>query len=959
MNRSNDGAFSSPRLGHLRVDDLREPLAIEPGRPRFGWHVLDPGGLGVRVSAHWIVVEEDRPAGADTGPTTDTGWIDGPGGVAERVPGFTAAEGRDYAWTVRVRLEDGPELEAQGRFGVGVTSASGGWSAPWLEPAQSPVVVEGPTGVGPELFAPREDTPPGERLHPPRYLRHRFTLRERPVRARLRVTSQGVQQPFLNGAPVGDEVLAPGYASYHHALPATTHDVGAALEAGDNVLGLVLGDGWWAGRISILGRSAQYGDRLRASWQLEVVYADGSSQTIVPGESVRSSRGPIDYSDLFIGERHDARAAIDGWAAAGFDDSDWEAVRVVDVPTPIVPFVGEPVRRVLELPVREVTHSPDGAAVVDIGQVVAGRMRLRVTGPAGTVVRLEHAEVVDRDGGFLRNIIGVNKDQVDEYVLRGDPDGETWEPLFTFHGFRYVRVVGWPGHLDPGDLVAVVLSSDLEQTGDFSGSDPRLDAIVANTRWSQRANFLAVPTDCPQRERAGWTGDLQIFAPTAATLMGVSAFLRRWFADLRAEQARRGGMVPIIVPMPPAMAPGVDDPATATDTPAPEPAPAPDAGGPALAGALTLIDGAAGWGDVVTMTPMALFERYADPGVLGDNLQAMRDWVDWQTREATRLLPGRVRAADLTPEERERHRILWNGALNFGDWLAPSTLAGDDDFLAMMRAPLTTHEIVGPCFQAHSLDLLARAEELAGDPGAAPDLRRRAADVRAAFTAEYVDDSGRLTTELQGTYVLALAFDMVPADLRPRLVERLVELVHAADDHLDTGFLSVPYLLDVLWDAGHADLARRLLRQDTIPSWLYEVDMGATTIWESWNAVHPDGSVDLVSMNHYAFGCVVDAMVRRLAGIDLVEPGYRVSRIAPDLDGFLDHCAAHVGTPYGRLAVSWERRGDSAVVRLEVPTSTVARLELPDGWSAQDDRRDVGPGRHEIEARRHEAGAPR
>nr|WP_277626208.1 alpha-L-rhamnosidase [Arsenicicoccus piscis] len=727
-------------------------------------------------------------------------------------------------------------------------------------------------------------------------------------------------------------------------MPSVTHDVTDLLREGDNALGIVLADGWWAGRISILGRSAQYGDLLRASWRLEVDLADGTSEVIVPDESVVSDRGPIDYSDLFIGERHDARRAVPGWSSPGFDAGGWQPGRLVDVEIPVVPHVGEPVRPLLELPVHEIRQTPAGETVVDFGQVIAGRVRLTARGPAGTTIRLEHAEVVDGAGNFLRNIIGVDKDQVDEFVLAGDEAGETWEPEFTFHGFRYVKVIGWPGELLSEDLTAVVLGSDLEQTGDLTCSDPRLNQLVQNTRWSQRANFLAVPTDCPQCERAGWTGDLQIFTPTAATLMGVAAFLRRWFADVRAEQAARDGMVPIIVPMPPAM-----------DLGATPPSPSSVGADPhdivALSAGLSAIDGAAGWGDVITMTPWELYRRYGDVSFLQDNVAAMRSWVDWQTREAARLLTGRLRDTDLDAEARARHAVLWNGALNFGDWLAPSTLAdAEHEFLAMMTAPLTTHEIVGPCFQARSLDVLADTEEVLGDGAAAAALRQRAQTVRDAFSAEYLTEQGRLTTELQGTYVLALAFDMVTSERRAGLVDRLVELIHQSGDHLDTGFPSVPYLLDVLWDNDHADLAWTLLLQDAIPSWLYEVRMGATMIWESWNAVHPDGTVDAVSMNHYAFGCVVDTMMRRIAVIGCVEPGFRVSRVAPDLSGRLDRCAAHVLTPYGRLAVDWRRDEDgrTASVVVDVPTSTTARLELPTDWRLEPDSAELGAGRHEL-----------
>jgi alpha-L-rhamnosidase len=910
-------------LSHLRADHLERPLALRRRTPRLTWRI---DGEGAAAQAAWRVVL--------SGPSHhDTGWVDATTPAADlaglpRLPGFdgfdgfTGEPGAEYRWDLSVRLADGTVLEASSTFGIGV----GDIAPNWVEPEQEPVLEEGPTTFGPEVFGAVASTiPPGDRLHPPRLLRHEFDLAAAPVRARLRITSQGVHQPSLNGQPVGDGLLAPGYESYQHAISVMTHDVTPQLTAGTNVLGVVLGDGWFAGRISILGRSAQYGRMLRATWRLEVEYADGSTSVILPDESVRGSRGPIDWSDIFIGERHDARAEVPGWDAPGFDASEWTACALVPVDVPLVPFIGEPIRRVRELPVTRILTTPAGETVLDFGQVMAGRVRMTVRGERGTVVRLEHAEVIDAEGEFLDNILGVNKDQADEYVLSGDPEAETWEPLFTFHGFRYVRLIGYPGEPRPEDFTAVVIANDLESTASFTSSDARLDKLVENTVWSQRSNFLAVPTDCPQRERAGWTGDLQIFAPTAATLMGVASFLERWLDNVRIDQRAHGGAVPIIVPMPPAM----------------------DAAPPD--GGLLDIRDAAGWSDAITIAPWELYRAYGDDRFLRDNLEAMSAWVEHQTRDAAIANPARLADVDLSEEHAANQALLWNGRLNFGDWLAPSTLAGaHDEFGAIMIAPTLTAELTGPLFQIRSLDLLAASADVVGEPELAERARAHVADVRRAFAAEYIGEDGRIPPDMQGIYVLALAFDAVPDEFRRAVVARLVELVHEAGDHLDTGFVSVPFLLDVLWENGHADLARTLLHQDTAPSWLYEVDKGATTIWEAWHAVHEDGTVDRMSMNHYAFGCVVDVMMRRVAGIALVEPGYARSSIAPDLDGSLDRCAAHVDTPHGRLAVRWRRDGDSATIDVEVPVGTTAEVALPAGWTT--DATVLAAGRHVIGA---------
>lgn len=914
--------MSAMRLERLTVEHLTEPLGLATAAPRFSW-VLDPGAASdARQAAYELEVRRED----ETDPLWATGRVGGEQSVLVEYAGPELASATRYRW--RVRVWCGPETRAGEPTAWAVSHFEtsllhpADWVAGWVEPEQRPVTRDGATSFD-DIFSYHPPTASvAERLHPSPYLRQAFTLDERPVRARLYATAHGIYQAELNGVGVGDQVLAPGYQSYDQAVAFQTYDVTDALQAGPNVLGVVLADGWFAGRISITGASAQYGDRLRASWQLVVTGADGGQRLITSDGTVRSSTGPLRYADLFIGEAYDARAELTGWSRPDFDDRTWTPVLTPAVTATLVPFVGEPVRRVRELAAVEVITTPRGDTVVDFGQVIAGRVAMSVTGPAGTTVTLEHAEILDRDGNYFSNIMGPNKDQTDVYVLAGRPEGETWEPRFTFHGFRYVRVTGYPGVPEAASFTAVVIASDLPETGDFACADERLTRLHRNVVWSQRGNFLAIPTDCPQRERAGWTGDIQIFAPTAATNAGVAPFLTRWLENLRHDQ-EADGSVPMIVPMPPSMRDWIDESLDAFD--------------------IASIRSAAGWGDAVIIVPWVLYQRYGDRRVLEENLAAMVAWVEHQARSAAAKLPRRLRDVELDPEQRRRQALLWNGEVNFGDWLTPSTLAGGSLEETIMRAPELTSEVVGAMFHAYALRTLAEITGVLGQESVAAGYARRAVDVREAFVAEYLGADGRLPSDLQGVYVLALAFDLVPDDRRAELVDRLVHLVHDADDHLDTGFLSVPYLLDVLWDNGHPELARTLLRQDTVPSWLYEVDQGATTIWEAWEAVAPDGTVGPVSLNHYAFGCVDDWLYRRVAGLQATAPGYRTSVIAPDLGSGLDWVSAHHDTPYGRLAVDWRREPDgSFTVETRVPASTDAILVLPSGETA------LGPGQHTV-----------
>ncbi|WES63299.1 family 78 glycoside hydrolase catalytic domain [Microbacter sp. GSS18] len=898
--------MTTPRCADLRVEHLTRPIGVGVAHPRFTWTV------GQADAVHELEVAE-LDAGDDSGPV----WRhegSGAAGVPVVYAGPPLRSNTVYRWRVRSRHEGEPTPWAVSTFTTALLD-SVDWSASWVRPVQQPTLVERWSivdwirGGGPSA-------PPEERLRPVQLLRQPFRVAGGLVRARLYATAHGVYSAWVNGSRAGDEVLAPGFDSYEHRLSVQVYDVTAALGEGENVLALALADGWWAGRIGLTGSSAQFGDTTEAIWQLHLDYADGRSGLVTSGADVRSATGSWVYADLFVGEMVDRRAEPQGWRLVGFDDAAWTPVEAIgaDVGT-LVPFSGEPVRRVAELPAGSVRDTPEGA-VVDFGQVIAGRVRLRMRGTApGQRIVIEHTETLDGAGEWFDNIVGIDKDQSDVFVSAGGDD--EWEPEFTFHGFRYARVRGLTEPLAADDVIAVVISSDLEQTGAFASSDERLNRLHDNVVWSQRANFLSIPTDCPQRERAGWTGDAQVFAAAATNNAHVVPFLSRWLDNLRADQ-RADGAVAITSPYSPF-----------------------DAEAAASAEGIGSIVAAAGWSDAIAFVPWTLYERYGDERVLSENYDAALRWIRHQRSRARAELPAHLDAGELSPQRIAAQRLLFNTGMHFGDWLTPSTMEGRPLHEAIGMAPALTSELIAPMFQAQTLTLGARMATVLGRDEDASALAGEAEAVRQAFAAEYVDAEGRLPVELQGPYVIALAFGMIPEDRVAGAADELVRLVHARGDRLDTGFLSVPYLLDVLWDAGHRDLARTLLWQDQAPSWLYEVDQGATTIWESWDAIAPDGTVRPVSLNHYAFGCVDDWLYRRIAGIQPTAPGYRTARVAPDLESGLTHVSAHVGTPAGRLSVDWRLDGDRAVIAVTVPPGIDAVLEvdrtsisLPAGTSA-------------------------
>ncbi|MEV6302995.1 family 78 glycoside hydrolase catalytic domain [Actinoplanes sp. NPDC051861] len=835
----------------LRVEYLVEPIGLGVRKPRLSWG--SAGDVEIEV---WKA-DGTRVWRASTGEA----WIEYGG---ERLESDTA-----YRWRVGSQFSS---------FTTGLLDASD-WRAAWVRPVQEPAFVERWT-LTDWITGQRPELPVTSRLRPVQLLRQRFSVEGSVVRGRLYASAHGIYQAWVNGVEAGDQVLAPGFDSYQDRVSVQCYDVTSSLRGGANVLAFALADGWFAGRIGVTGSSAQFGDSVSAIWQLHLEYSDGSTGVVCSGGDVAGSVGGWVYADLFVGECYDSRAEPSGWKSHDFSDAGWAPVGLSGEGTAALrPFSGEPIRRLGEIPPRAVTGDAESGWVADFGQVVAGRVRISAVMAAGQTVTLEHTETLDGDGNWYTNIAGINKEQTDTYIASGLAEGESWEPAFTFHGFRYVRIKGVDS---PPDATAIVLGSDLAWTGEFRCDDARLNRLHENVVWSQKANFLSIPTDCPQRERAGWTGDILVFAPAATNNAQVVPFLRRWLDNVRADQLA-DGRVPIYSPYSPW-----------------------DAEAATLGTGIGAVVASAGWGDAIVHVPWALYERTADHRVLAENFDAMLAWIAYQR----------------TPEYSE--------SLHFGDWLTPSTIEGRPLHEAIGVAPALTGPLIAPMFRAQSLTLAARAARVLGRPEAA-ELESEAGRVRAEFAASSVSEDGRLPVELQGLYVLALAFDLIPARARSAAAARLAELVESRGGRLDTGFLSVPHLLDVLWDTGRRDLARRVLWQSEAPSWLYQVDNGATSIWESWDAVGPDGPRRELSLNHYAFGCVDDWLYRRVAGIRAAAPGYREVVFEPDFEAGAGEVRAHVGTPFGRVGVGWRRRDGEVRVWGTVPEGVVARLVLPGG----------------------------
>ncbi|WP_136709050.1 family 78 glycoside hydrolase catalytic domain [Agromyces sp. H66] len=713
------------------------------------------------------------------------------------------------------------------------------------------------------------------------------------VAATLRVSALGVVEAWVNGSAASDELLTPGWTSYEWRVRYAEWDV-TALVAPTTVIGLAAGNGWYRGRLGWTGGSGYYGDELGAFAELRVSFADGHVQVVGTDDSWTAGPSPTTANDLYDGQSIDARRRSDAWLRPGFDHDAWSGVHALDFDVArLTPYLGPPVRRQEAIAPVRVWESDRGTVLVDFGQNLVGWVRVEVAGEEGSTLTLHHAEVLEQ--GELGTRPLRTADATDRYTLSGGFD--VFEPTFTFHGFRYAEVEGWPGGAAAlrahGGLAAVVVTSDLRRIGRFATSDPLLNRLHENAVWGMRGNFLDVPTDCPQRdERLGWTGDIAVFAPSAVFLADAGDFLRDWLHDLALEQQHHDGRVPFVVP----------DVVKYIDH-----------GSSLLKDETTAI-----WSDAAVWVPWAVWMAYGDRRVLEEQWPSMVSHA------------RRVRGL-LSPNG------LWDTGFQFGDWLDPD---------APPSAPWEAKAdrgVVATICAYRTASLVARAAGALGEDAAVREFRGMAEGLRAAFTQHYLD-SGRIVSDCTTVYALAIAFDILEEADRRAAGARLAELVRASGHRISTGFAGTPYVMDALTRTGYLDDAYRLLLQRDCPSWLYPVTMGATTIWERWDSMLPDGSInpgEMTSFNHYALGAVVDWLHRTVGGLAALEPGYRRILVAPRPGGGIDWAETSLETPHGRAAVRWSVESGTFTVVAEVPEGTAAVLRLP---GVADES--VGPGRH-------------
>lgn len=846
--------FSQVKIARLFSENLVEPMGLGVRQPRFTWQ-LEGTVRNTKQTAYQLQVY------AHDQLVWDSGKIQSDSSVFVAYRGPALESNTHYRWAVTVwDNHTGHAARSDlASFHTGLFSQAD-WKAKWITPG---------------FAVDSLDKPDPDLERPSPYLRKTFATAKTVKSATLFATAHGLYEAYVNGKRVGDQYFTPGWTSYHNRLQYQAYDV-TSLLGKRNAISVMLASGWFRGNIG-WGRTTNfYGNHVALLLQLEITYTDGTTATVVSDESWKVSTGKITYSEMFHGEHIDFALEKDGWMTPGYDDTDWQNAKLGDFDkNNLVATQSEGVREREVFKPKSIFVTPKGEHVIDFGQNLTGWIRMKAQGKAGHEIKLYHAEVLDSAGNFFTENLRSAKAE-DIYRLKDDK-ATTLQPHFTFHGFRYVKVVDYPGVMDPENFEAVALYSDIDETGHFTCSNPLLNQLQSNIQWGQKGNFLDIPTDCNQRnERLGWTGDIQVFARTGLFNMRAHAFLVKWLDDVKAEQTPEGE-IPNWVPT--------------------------------HGGRKNM----AAWADAITIVPWELYRAYGDVNILANCYGSMKAYVE-SIRKVTQ-------------------DDLWDKAATFGDWLAYTPEKGEK------KSPVTSKPLIAQAYYANSIRILAKSAAVLGKKADATAYEALLERVTTAFHKAFIDEDGNLRAQTQGAHVIALDFGMVPRALEQRTADRLAALVQEYG-HFTTGFLASPPLCRVLVEHGHRDLAFALLERTEYPSWLYPITMGATTFWERWNGIRPDGSFQTHnpksnSFNHYAHAAIGDFLYRKIAGLATDERpsgvGYKHIVIDPMPGGSLTAAGASLHTYYGTASSGWRMEGNKLVLTVKVPVNTTATIHLPAG----------------------------
>lgn len=700
-----------------------------------------------------------------------------------------------------------------------------------------------------------------------------FAIDKKVKKARLYATAHGVYEVTLNGQTVGDYRMAPGWTSYHNRLQYQIYDVTEQL-AEENEIAITVGNGWYKGILGFYCQPNQYGTQVGAFAELHVEYEDGSKEVIATDETWSVKTGEIRYSEIYMGETIDTDAPEITEGNVVVKDFDKAVLTAQE---------NEPVRITEKIVGKELIVTPKGEKLVDFGQIVTGVVEAHVKGEKGQKIVLRHAEVLDKDGNFYPETLRQAK-SIDTFICNGEE--QIFRPHFTFHGFRYICVEGME-EFTADQFIACVTHSDMEKTGDFHCSNKKVNQLQSNITWSQRDNFLDIPTDCPQRdERLGWTGDAQVFSWTAAFNRNTALFYKKWMRDVAAESSLEKG-VPHVVP--------------------------------------DILDSysSSAWSDVAVIVPWVVYQIYGDKGILEENWKCMHEWVDYIKNNCG-------------------ENGLWQSGFQYGDWLALDKEESAD------RTGATDKYMIANAYYLYVTELVKKTAEVLGKDEEAKKYAELYETTLDAFRREYYTETGRIVSETQTGAIISLYFNLAREKDRKRILNTLLTNIGNHKNHLATGFVGTPYICHTLSENGAHEMAATLFMKEDYPSWLYAVNMGATTIWERWNSIKPDGTFDesgMNSLNHYAYGSVGDWMYRKVAGLSQLEPGYKKFQVKPMFVKGIEEWGTEFDSVYGKIVANTSCKAGKIHVHVEVPANTTAVIVLPE----KEEVHEVGSGVYDFE----------
>lgn len=846
-------ASDSFKLVNLRTEYKTNPVGIDAAKPRLSWEITFAGRNFTQAAYQIKAAGTERDLKSGKNLLWDSGKIESDKSNQIAYNGTSLISGQRVYWQVKIWDKNNKPSEWSdiNSWEMGLLQPSD-WKAKWIVP---------------DL---KEDQAIS---NPSPYLRNEFDIKKSVKSARAYITSHGLYEFRINGNRVSDQLFTPGWTSYNKRLQYQTYDVTKCLQKGKNAIGVILGDGWYRGRLAWAKNRNIYGNELALLLQVKVEYTDGTIDYLTSGQSWKAAQGPILMSEIYDGETYDARLEMEGWDKPEFDDNKWNKTIEKDYSKDILVASEGPAVRVTQIikPINKFI-TPNGDLVFDMGQNMVGWIQIKLKGERGEKITLRHAEVLDKTGNIYTDNLRSAQQKV-EYTFKGGGP-ELFEPHFTFQGFRYVAVTGFKGEISPDAITGKVIHSDMTPAGDFSCSDTLITKLQKNIQWGLRGNFVDVPTDCPQRdERLGWTGDAEVFAPTACFNMDAATFYSKWMKDFTADQFS-DGRIPHVVPQ----VIGAND------------------------------GGAAGWADAAVIVPWTVYQNYGDTRILENQYESMKGWIKYL-------------------KEKAGSSYLWNKDVGFGDWLAFASTASD------YPGATTDKDLIGTAYFYYSTSLLQKVAVVLGKEDDAKEYLELMKNIKEAFQKEFITQNGRVASNTQTAYVLALNFGLLNEDQKASAAKRLADDVNKFR-HITTGFLGASSVCKVLADYGYDDLAYMLLFNKKYPSWLYPVLKGATTIWERWDGIKSDGSFQdegMNSFNHYAYGAVGKWIYSFIAGIDS-DPdkvAYKNIIMNPHAPKELTSAKANYHSIYGEIESSWKNENSSFILDVQVPANTTADVYLP------------------------------